>query len=129
MLKPRPPADKSSSRSYRAKLPVLPVSASQLLALDKNGTDYYEEVLELASKDPVIAAQIIKLSNSAALGGSTEIETLHQAVASYRCRSSVVFDYPDLALQDFYAQHAISPKPLDPCITGRCRIKKVGSPE
>lgn len=79
--KASPPPNKSASGSYRAKLPVLPVSASQLLALDKNGTDYYEEVLELASKDPVIAAQIIKLSNSAAQGGRAEIETLHQAVA------------------------------------------------
>lgn len=64
-----------------AKLPVLPTVVSRLLSLDKESDDYYEEVLALASEDPVIAAKIIQLASSAAMAGRASIDSLPQAVA------------------------------------------------
>ena len=64
-----------------SKLPVLPTVVARMLALDKESDDYYEDVLSLASEDPIIAAKIIQLASSAAQGGRAVIETLPQAVA------------------------------------------------
>jgi HD-like signal output (HDOD) protein len=64
-----------------SKLPVLPTVVSRMLSLDKESDDYYEDVLSLASEDPIIAAKVIQLASSAAHAGRAEIETLPQAVA------------------------------------------------
>jgi len=63
------------------KLPVLPTVVSRMLSLDKESDDYYEDVLSLASEDPIIAAKVIQLASSAAHAGRAEIETPPQAVA------------------------------------------------
>ena len=73
--------DPTTLDNLLAKLPVLPTVVSRMLALDKESDDYYEDVLDLASEDPVIAAKIIQLASSAALAGRASIETLPQAVA------------------------------------------------
>jgi len=73
--------DQSALNSMLETLPVLPTVASRIMAMDKDSDDYYEQVLSLAQEDPVIAAKIIQLANSAAMAGIKRIETLPQAVA------------------------------------------------
>lgn len=72
--------DKETLDKLLANAPTLPNVVSKMMMLDKDGDDYYEDVLSLASEDPFIAAKIIHLANSAANAGRSKIETLTQAV-------------------------------------------------
>lgn len=62
-------------------LPLLPVLVQRLVALDMGDEGAYDEVVEIAEEDPVFAARILALANSAFLAPTEEITSIAQAVA------------------------------------------------
>lgn len=62
-------------------LPVLPLLVQRLVALDMADEAAYDEVVSIAEEDPVFAARILALANSALLAPTEEIHSLSQAVA------------------------------------------------
>lgn len=62
-------------------LPLLPEVVVQLLKLNTNDDNYFDNVLTLAQKDPTFAIQIIRLSNSAKNAPVSPISSLEEAIA------------------------------------------------
>ena len=62
-------------------LPPLPRIASQVLALSTNPDAEVESLTRLIQQDPILAAKIFKIANSAAFAPSRTIESLSQAIA------------------------------------------------
>jgi putative nucleotidyltransferase with HDIG domain len=67
-----------TSPDYRP--PVLPDVAMELLELSRNPDVKVDGVVALLEKDPVIAGRVLKLVQSAAYAGLTNIRSLRQAV-------------------------------------------------
>ncbi len=62
-------------------LPVLPAVVTRLMALDPDGRDYFDNVLELIESEPNFAARILAAANSAASAPHSPITTLSGAIA------------------------------------------------
>lgn len=63
-------------------LPVLPAVLAELMAcLDRPAADVdFDQVIRLISRDESIAAQCVRMANSAMFGRRTLVETVHEAV-------------------------------------------------
>jgi HD-like signal output (HDOD) protein len=61
-------------------LPPLSNGVSQLLALNANDPALTEKVKEIVQADPAIAAQILKVANSAAFTGQQVVDTVERAI-------------------------------------------------
>ena len=62
-------------------LPILPAAAQQALALLASDNWNSRALQSIATSDPVLAAELIRVANSAAFGARLEIKTLAQAIA------------------------------------------------
>jgi putative nucleotidyltransferase with HDIG domain len=62
-------------------VPALPSIATRCLTLLKNPDFNTREVSEILESDPMIAARLLKLANSAAFGGRNSVTSIAQAVA------------------------------------------------
>jgi len=71
----------SSIQAAIEAMPLLPALVQRLVALDMSADGAYDEVVEIAEEDPVFAARILALANSAFLAPSEEITSIGQAVA------------------------------------------------
>ncbi len=65
----------------KIEMPVLPEVAGQVLALSGDPNADLEQVSDLIHKDQTLAGQVLRISNSAAYGGSERIVSLRQAIA------------------------------------------------
>lgn len=63
------------------ELPLLPQTATQILALCQVGTCEMKELAELVQRDPTLAANVLRVANSAAYGGVERIVSLQQAAS------------------------------------------------
>lgn len=63
------------------ELPVLPAVLVRLMSLDDDSPELFDEVLDLAGKDPNLAVRILQLANSADSAPENPIETLPTAIA------------------------------------------------
>lgn len=61
-------------------LPAMPPMAAKVLALTKEADFSLKEAASLIEKDPVLAAQLLKLASSAAMGARDPIKSVLQAV-------------------------------------------------
>jgi len=59
------------------ELPLLPTVVARLIALDQSGNDYFDEVNELAKKDPPFASRLFRRANSACYCASKPVFDLH----------------------------------------------------
>jgi putative nucleotidyltransferase with HDIG domain len=73
-----------SSPAYRP--PVLPAAAAELLQLSQRADLEFDEVVRLLGKDPVLAARVLSIAQSAVFAGRSPIATLHQAVVRLGAR-------------------------------------------
>lgn len=66
------------------KLPALPLILSQLMScLERPPAEIdFDRVVELVSRDESVAAQCLRLTNSAMFGRRRPVETVHEAVIS-----------------------------------------------
>jgi HD-like signal output (HDOD) protein len=62
------------------RLPVLPASIHDLLALDLSDENQDDRVREIIERDAALAAHVLRLANSAAFRGQSDVETLAAAV-------------------------------------------------
>ena len=62
------------------ELPLLPSVVAQLVALDPNAEDYFERVTRLASEDPPLAAQLVRIANSPISAPAEPIVSIAPAV-------------------------------------------------
>ena len=62
-------------------LPILPAAAQRALALLTSDNWNSRALQSIATSDPVLAAELIRVANSAAFGARLEIKTLAQAIA------------------------------------------------
>jgi putative nucleotidyltransferase with HDIG domain len=62
-------------------LPLLPQTATQILALCQSSDCDMKELADLVQRDPTLAANVLRVANSAALGGVERIVSLQQAAS------------------------------------------------
>ncbi|MBL4633562.1 MAG: HDOD domain-containing protein [Kofleriaceae bacterium] len=62
------------------ELPVLPTVVAQLMVLDKDAEDFFDELLDLVQADPNFSARVLASANSSALGGKASIGTVRAAL-------------------------------------------------
>ena len=61
-------------------LPVLPAVVGELLTLDRCADDFFERVLDIAERDPPLAARVLRVANSPASAPTKPVMSLLQAV-------------------------------------------------
>ena len=69
--------DTFSSPGYRP--PMLPQVAVEIMQLAQKPGVTFEEVVTLLQKDPVLAARVLSIAQTASYAGRSPIQTLHQA--------------------------------------------------
>ena len=67
-----------SSPTYEP--PVLPATALELLALSRNPTVDFEQIAKLLQKDPLVAAKVLKIAQSAMYARGAALTSLRDAV-------------------------------------------------
>jgi len=60
-------------------LPLLPSVLVRVLSLDADSDDYFDQLVELASREPNLAVRLLRYANSAMSAPGRPIHTLHQA--------------------------------------------------
>lgn len=101
-------------------LPALPVILAQLLAcLDRPpGEIDFDEVVELVSRDESVAAQCVRMTNSAMFGRRRLVETVHEAVIGlglwrvsdivFSCTLPQTFDpFPNTVERSIFWRHSL----------------------
>lgn len=63
------------------ELPLLPTYATQVVALCSDPSSDARAIAQLLQKDPALAAHVLAIANSAALGGRERVVSLQQAIA------------------------------------------------
>lgn len=61
-------------------LPPLPAGIARLLTLDQARPEYFEEATKIITSDPALAAEVVKLANSALFRGEGELDRLDHAL-------------------------------------------------
>jgi HD-like signal output (HDOD) protein len=72
------------------ELPRLPTVATEILELSRKPSARIEDIASLLEREPLLAAQVLKLANSVLYGSATKVNTLKQALI--RMGLSVVRD-------------------------------------
>lgn len=67
--------------SHIENLPVLPLALANLMALDTNTDDYFENVLRIIEAEPNFAARLLIAANSAESAPADPVATLASAIA------------------------------------------------
>lgn len=76
-----PPTDLRAALNNLDALPVMPVIAQKLLALDTSSDEGERQLLLLVEQDPLISAKIISLSNASAMGAARQVSSIKDAAA------------------------------------------------
>ena len=74
--------------SHIDNLPVLPLAIANLMALDPNDDDYFDDVVHILETEPNFAARVLTVANSATSAPTRPVTTLPGAVARIGSRSA-----------------------------------------
>lgn len=66
--------------SADTSVPMLPASAREIVNLAMDPDISVAQIVAAISKDPVLATRVVQLANSASLGASREVSSIHDAV-------------------------------------------------
>lgn len=70
----------SSIEAHLRELPLLPVVVMKMMTLDSADERYFEEIAQLAGRDPTFAVRLIRVANSSALATRAPITNLKSAL-------------------------------------------------